>query len=979
VESQEQEPQHVDLRLRVGTDRSLRIEAAGSDPVDADPANVQDGLADLPGIRVSEALARSLASLRMSPDTARRALADELGLLPLLGIADAAAVDPAAVWRPRPLRDVLRVPIGVSSEGEPLVLDFKESALGGDGPHGIVVGATGSGKSELLRTLVTSLAVTHPPDVLSFVLVDFKGGAAFATLSELPHVAGLITNLADDLTLVDRMREALFGEMRRRQRLLQSAGNLPNLREYHRKRAAGGGLEPLPYLLLIVDEFSELLTARPDFVELFTAVGRLGRSLGVHLLLSSQQLDDGRLRGVEGHLSYRIALRTFSASESRAVIDSPDAYHLPRLPGSGYLKVGTTVYTRFRAALVSQPYEGPPLAQGPAALARPFSAVEAAGAADPAPATPGGEIEERPLGASILDVVVGRLRVAGASLVHQVWLPPLEPAIALGEILGPLAAGPDRGLAAVEVHGGELAVPLGLVDKPADQAKDVLTVDLAGAAGHLAIVGAPQTGKSTLLRTLVAAFALTHTPREAQFYCIDFGGGTLSALEGLPHVGGVSARQDRDRVRRTITQVLGLLDARERRFRELGIDSVSAMRELRRTGALPDEVLADVFLCVDNWAALKAEAEEIEDAVQEIAARGLGHGIHLVLTANRWLEIRPALLDSIGGRLELRLNDPMDSVVDRKLAANVPGVPGRGLTAAGLHFQSALPRLDGGAGSRDLHRAAEELVARVAAAWRGPEAQAVRTLPSRVLFTDLPPPGADLAPGVPIGLSELDLGTVYLDLRSGDPHFLVFGDSGSGKTSLLLTYLLGLTVRQGPAQARALLVDYRRTLLGAVPAASLFGYAGGAAAAGEQVAALCELLARRLPPADLTVEELRRRSWWSGPDVHVVVDDYDLVTGGGDNPLIPLLEYLAQARDVGLHLVVARRVGGASRALFEPLLMALKELNSPGVLLSGDPQEGALLGDYKAALLPPGRGILVHRNAAALMQAAWPGADSISG
>ena len=279
--------------------------------------------------------------------------------------------------------------------------------------------------------------------------------------------------------------------------------------------------------------------------------------------------------------------------------------------------------------------------------------------------------------------------------------------------------------------------------------------------------------------------------------------------------------------------------------------------------------------------------------------------------------------------------------------------------------------MDGGLGRSDLARGVDDLAERVAAAWRGPAAAPVRTLPARVLFTDLPMPGSDVRPGVPVGISEADMEPVYLDLRGGDPHFLVFGDSGSGKTSLLLTYLLGLTARQGPGQARVLLVDYRRTLLGAVPGASLFGYAGGAAAAGEQARELAALLASRLPPPDLTVDQLRQRSWWSGPEVTVVVDDYDLVTGGGENPLTFLLEHLGQARDVGLHVILARRVGGASRAMFEPALMALRELNSPGILLSGDPQEGQLLGDFRAAQLPPGRGILVRRSAAALVQTAW--------
>src|SRR5258708_20956836 len=202
--------------------------------------------------------------------------------------------------------------------------------------------------------MVTGVGLKPPPDLLAFVLVAFKGGAAFAGLQELPHVAGVITNLANAPAMVDRVPAALFGEIRRRQEALRSAGNLPSLRAYHQRLAQGEALPPLPYLLVLVDEFGELLASRPDFIDLFVAVGRLGRSLGMHLLLSSQQLDEGRLRGLAGHLSYRIAMRTFSATESPIVLRVPDPYELPPIPGSAYLKVGTTVYTRFRAALVSQ-------------------------------------------------------------------------------------------------------------------------------------------------------------------------------------------------------------------------------------------------------------------------------------------------------------------------------------------------------------------------------------------------------------------------------------------------------------------------------------------------------------------------------------------------------------------------------------------------------------------------------------------------
>jgi FtsK/SpoIIIE family len=161
------------------------------------------------------------------------------------------------------------------------------------GPHGLVIGATGSGKSELLRTLVLGLAVTHSSETLNFVLVDFKGGATFSRLDDLPHTSAVITNLADKLPLVDRMKDAIDGELNRRQELLRDAGNYANLKDYEKARENGAPLKPMPSLFVVVDEFSELLTAKPDFIDLFIAIGRIGRSLGVHLLLASQRLEEG--------------------------------------------------------------------------------------------------------------------------------------------------------------------------------------------------------------------------------------------------------------------------------------------------------------------------------------------------------------------------------------------------------------------------------------------------------------------------------------------------------------------------------------------------------------------------------------------------------------------------------------------------------------------------------------------------------------
>lgn len=363
------------------------------------------GRPDVLGAAEAEALARRLAPCR-TPAVGggeEEPLLTSPGILELLGVdGEPDTFDVAAAWRPRPLRDRLRVPFGVSADGEPVDLDIKEAAQEGMGPHGLCVGATGSGKSELLRTLVLGLITTHSSEALNLVLVDFKGGATFAGLAPAPHVAAVITNLADDLSLVDRMQDALAGEMQRRQELLRAAGNLANVTEYERARENGAPLEPLPTLFVVVDEFSELLSQKPDFAELFVAIGRLGRSLQMHLLLASQRLEEGRLRGLDSHLSYRIGLKTFSASDSRAVLGVPDAAELPAVPGSGYLKIESSTMIRFKAGYVSAPHRSrervvPDASPLPREMRpRPFSAgwVEpaASAAAPPAPARGNGHV-----------------------------------------------------------------------------------------------------------------------------------------------------------------------------------------------------------------------------------------------------------------------------------------------------------------------------------------------------------------------------------------------------------------------------------------------------------------------------------------------------------------------------------------------------------------------------------------------------------
>ena len=921
----------------------------------------------------AEVVARQLTSLKPVAAAGEDAPVTGLGLAELLGIGDPRAVDTAVTWQTRSPRDRLRIPIGVEQSGRAMELDLKESAEGGMGPHGLVIGATGSGKSELLRTLVVALAVTHSSEILNMALVDFKGGATFAGMANLPHTCAVITNLADDLTLVDRMGDALRGEMVRRQELLRAAGNYAGVRDYERARMGGAPLKPLPSLLVIIDEFSELLSSQPDFIDLFVMIGRLGRSLGIHLMLASQNLDEGRLRGLDTHLSYRIALRTFSSSASRAVLGVPDAYELPPIPGSAYLRADTTSLTRFNSAYVSGALPRAPREGNTAPIMfrhrpAPFTLMAApVPTVEKPPPLEEPEEGEVPQSETVMGAMLGALVDKGPA-AHQIWLPPLGEPSTLDLMLPGLKETQQRGFTLEGWEGvGRLTVPIAIVDKPFEQRRDLLWADLSGAAGHAVVVGAPQAGKSTVLRTLVSALALTHTPTEVQFFMLDFGGGALSTLAGLPHVSGCAGRLDVERVRRTIAELTALLAERERFFAERGIDSMAAFR--RDRPVMGNRNFGDVFLVIDGWMTLRTEYEELEDLIVNLAARGLGYGVHVLLSVNRWMELRSALRDLIGTQFELRLGDPTDSSIDRRVAANVPtGSPGRGLSSDKLQFLTALSRVDGRPSVSDLAAGVADLVKRVDSAWQGPRAPKLRLLPRLLKLEELPPPVAGDR-RLPIGIAESDLQPVHLDFVS-DPHLIAFGDTECGKTSLLRLLAKQITDRYTPKEAAIMVVDYRRGLIGAVGGEHLLEYCGAENQVSETISQIERVMNERLPGSDVTPEQLRNRSWWKGPEVFILIDDYDLVATQ-NNPVAPLVPYLAQAKDVGLHLAIVRRSGGASRAMYDPVLQRLRDLATPGLVMAGDKDEGALVGNVKPSAQPPGRGILVtRRTGAALVQLA---------
>ncbi|TCO28199.1 S-DNA-T family DNA segregation ATPase FtsK/SpoIIIE [Kribbella steppae] len=951
-----QEPSSVTMRITVYGDEVRVEDLRGQYPM------VASGQVDRMEAAVAEGIARELAPLRLSAESLDEdAQRDNVDFMGLIGISDVGQLDFRQLWQPRPDRAFLRVPLGVDDRGDVVLVDLKESAQLGMGPHGLCIGATGSGKSEVLRTMVMALLATHSPDDLALVLVDFKGGASFAPFAGVPHVAGIITNLRDDASLIERAYKSLEGEVQRRQQVLKDAGNKANITDYRLAREQNPDMPPLPHLFVIIDEFGELLNERPDFIDLFLSIGRIGRSIGVHLLLSSQRVESGKLRGLETYLSYRLGLRTFSEEESRTVLDTTDAFHLPPLPGFGFLKVDTSVYQRFRAAYISGPYV-PPTNEvvedegtdvRPQALAPYQQSVEELEAQKPVEA----KATERTTGPTVLTVFVDQVSRAAKSVL-KIWLPPLPAACTLDGLGGRADFVDGRGLQ-LAVKSPQMKPPVGVIDDPGNQRQEVYRLDLTRAGGHVALVGGPQSGKTTALRTLVTSLAHTHTPQEVAIYALDLAGGGMQALEQFPHVGGVALRTDREKVRRTVEEIRGMIDHRERVFRNHAIDTMEALRKDHAAGAIPELPTADVVLVIDNYGAIRTTFDELDEPITDLLSRGSNYGIHVVASMMRWNDVRMQNQAMFGTMLELRLNDPSDSNIDRRLQEVLRKAgPGRmlvpGSTKLFAHF--ALPRVDGVTSDENLAEVLEAQAVSSRSTWQGPRAPQIRILPLKLPRAELGDEIREPAV-VPIGVDERALAPVYLDLSGRDSNLVVFGDSGSGKTNIVRLIVQQLLERHKSDQLVFAVMDPRRGLREYVPEEYVGGYAPTGRVAAGLAAGVSQELAKRMPDDTGAIPEAGQ----GGPRIVVLADDYDLLTSGGQSPMDPFLPYVASGRDIKLHFIVTRRASGASRQMYEPFLSAVLESGAAGLVLSGDRSEGQLFTGARPGDYPPGRGLFVRR------------------
>lgn len=950
-----------------------------------------DFFPDEPPVELAEGLARALAPLRPHQVAVPAEIPRRVTLLDLLGVDRVGELDVLSRWQEgQPYRS-LAVPIGVGAGSKPLLLDLHERA---HGPHGLAAGATGSGKSELLQTLVASLAVSFHPHEVAFVMVDYKGGGMANVFKGLPHLVGTITNLEGNLAR--RALAALKTELKRRQRFLGDAG-VTHIDEYIRRRRQGAALEPLPHLIVIVDEFAELKAEQPEFMrELISAV-RVGRSLGVHLLLATQKPAGVVDEQIWSNTRFRLCLRVERPEDSQEVIRCADAASITGA-GRAYFQVGNNE----RFELFQAGWGGAPYTPGVENHRRGVEVREVAleGTRYELDESPGHLPNEVRTTESQLQALVDCLRAAAQEAAIEPlagpWLPPLPADVLLESLRSAEEGWNVHGWAATDRW---LEPVVGLGDDPEHQRQAPLRLPL-GKEGHLAVYGGPGMGKTTFIQTLVFSLACDHSPEDLHLYLVDCSGRSLSLFTPLPHVGAVVPGDETERLDRLLRLLSRQLEERKEQLARVGVNTLAAYRR-SGMGRLPA-----IVVVLDNYPALIEARPEVEDDLVQLSREGGNLGIHLVLTANSPAMIRHRVGSNLALAVSLPLVDRTEysAAVGRTFGLEPMNLPGRGLVKANppLEFQTALPV--SGVTEWERTGALRALLQEMDRAWQGGRPAPVRVLPEVVWLGELiqpqpaEPPGApDLTgvlhltaapdlPSVPVGLAVDSLEPFAVDLGEG-PHLVITGPTASGKTTLLQTLLLALAERIPPEALELWLLDFGG---GGLAPLKRLPHVQAYESSADGFEAIVERLAPSLQERRDRAEQARRTA---DPllDVHaashcprlvVAIDDFDVFRDSVlDDPKQRLEAWIRRDRSIGLHVIAA-----GSPAAFEHydgLCRALRELQTGFVLGSSDHQDLGVLGVRPPAgtagrLLPPGHGYHARRGRHREVKAAVPCMEALS-
>ena len=870
---------------------------------------LRDATPDGLDLAIADEVARSLAPVRdVTQSNSAATIPRSASLLDVLELPEPDAATVLERWSTA-APGALPAPLGRSGAGR-FAIDLRR-----DGPHGLVAGTTGAGKSELLQALVASLAAEQPPTRVSFLFVDYKGGTAFKDCVKLAHTVGMVTDLDEHLT--QRVMLSLNAELRRRERVLNDAG-ARDLVELERRAPE---VAP-PSLVIVVDEFAALKDEVPEFVDGLVDIAQRGRSLGVHLILATQRPGGVVSDRIRANTNLRIALRVQEAGESDDVIGDRAAVRIPKtLPGRAYARTGHGELSEFQSAYGGAASHVPGDTSRLTVSNIPFGT---------SPVLPTSSEADGPTDLErLVDAIGAAAEQAGLPRPRPPWLEQLPESL-------PIAAlGPPG-----EPH----VVALGRLDDPRRQRQATWSVDLER-DGSVLVYGASGSGKTTLLRTLAVQLARGSEPRHLHLYGLDCAGHGLTALESLPHCGDVLTPADEERVARLLNMLLREIDARGRRFAECGVATLAELRAITS----PNEWPPRLVVLLDSYSGFASDLDRVDNGVlvqrlARVLSEGRATGVHVIATADRRAAVPQSVASLVSQRIVLRLasEDEYPTLgLDRKGVQGAVLPPGRGFVEDTLELQVAT--LGGG----DAMAAEAKRLTRAHGDDRAPR---IHGMPSDVSRAALPR-ASDPAQPV-LGIEEAEFGPASADVA--DSPFLVCGPYRSGRTTALETLVLSM-LDADPALDLHLLLPRRSALAELAPRAA--SASRGADQCLEAVRRLQELVQSRSPD--------RRH-----PLCVVVVDDVSELADGLHAAALEAI--LRQGRDVDVRVLAACETGQARG--FSAVLRELRK-DGNGLLLEPSlDMDGELLSvrlPRRASLqFPPGRGFLVTGGLPVLVQVA---------
>ena len=723
---------------------------------------------------------RVLSGVRLREARLEGAVPDKLTFMDMHKITGRLIeVDIYRKWLENRTYESMGAAIGYRNADTPLMLDIHEKA---HGPHGLVAGTTGSGKSEALQTYILSLAMNYHPHEISFILIDYKGGGMAQSFMGLPHVTGVITNLGGNRT--NRALAAIRSEIKRRQKVFSEYG-LKHIDEYielFREKGADG---PMPHLLIIVDEFAELKKEQGNFVHELISVARVGRSLGVHLILATQKpsacVDDE----IQSNSRFRLCLRVQDKQDSIDMIRCPDAA-LITIPGRGYFQVGNNeLFESFQSGWSGAPYDPGSSAGVNDDVARIINlqGKRLSGKyRKSAPATANAKTQLQ----AIVDHIKALATRKRITPVSPIWLPPLPDRVCLQPDTG---AG-DKGAQT------SISAKIGIVDDPRGQRQYQLFLDIVS-SGHMLVAAASGGGKTTFLQTLLYSLTTTYCPEQVIAYIIDLGSRNLGVFSALPHIGGVAYDSDSDKIDKLIAMLTREVVERKLRFAEKGVGTYKEYRQ-------EYDDLPAIMLVIDNFEAFAENFVKHEETMISFSREAASFGVYMAITCMCAKDIRGRLRQNFNFGIGIQLSDRFeyeDAVGSRVEFIPDASIPGRGLIRDGssiLEFQTALC-VDAPNAAR-INSAIRAQVNSIKGGWRGMSASPIPQVPEDVsvgAIWSLPAVQSRVSNGryLPIGFDLSEAEPLYIDLGTTF-CYSISGAERTGKTTLLKALML-LSKMQG--------------------------------------------------------------------------------------------------------------------------------------------------------------------------------------